>query len=165
MEGALQYEEIRIGNRWKSLCRTVTESDVVQFAGMTGDFNPLHVDQEYAAKSTFRRPIAHGLLGLAWVAGLGSHCPLVDTIAFLGIDQWDFKLPVYVGDTMHVVTEVVSKQPTGRRRGEICWQRALCNQKDEVVQVGIFRTLVACGAAKQSVSESYPEQPGRRRAG
>ena len=58
---------------WKSSGRTVTETDVVMFAGLTGDYNPLHIDHEYVKDTPFRRPIAHGLLGVSLVAGLGNH--------------------------------------------------------------------------------------------
>ncbi len=143
MESALKFEQIHVGDRWTSPTRTVTETDIVNFACMTGDFNRLHVDHEFAAQTPFGRPVAHGLLGLAWVAGLGSHSPLVDTLAFLGIDEWRFLRPVFIGDTLHVVTEVIELRESGRRGGQVHWRRELVNQRGEIVQAGIFRTLVA----------------------
>ena len=85
MDSPLFYEEIEIGQSWTSPRRTVTEADVSNFATMTGDFNPLHVDYDYAAKTHYRQPIAHGLLGLSWVAGLGSYFPHMNTAAFTSV--------------------------------------------------------------------------------
>ena len=143
MSTALFYEQLTVGDTWTSQGRTITEADVVQFAGMTGDFNPLHVDHDHAKETPFRQVIAHGLLGLSWVAGLGSHSPQVRTDAFLGIEQWEFVNPAFIGDTVHVHTQVVDKELTGRRRGKVIWFRQLINQRGEVIQKGRFVTLVA----------------------
>ncbi len=143
MSQPLHFEDLNVGDSWKSLGRTVTEADVVNFAGMTGDYDPLHVDHEYARSTPFGKPIAHGLLGLSWVAGLGSHSPTVRTIAFLRIAKWEFLRPIYVGDTVHVENEVIEKSLKGRRSGHITWCRRLYNQCDEVLQEGHFETLVA----------------------
>ena len=83
MVSPLYFEDISVGQTWTSPRRTVTEADVVNFATTTGDFNPLHVDYDYAANTPYRQPIAHGLLGLAWVAGLGSYFPHMNTVACL----------------------------------------------------------------------------------
>ena len=141
------YDELNIGDRWRSQGRTITQSDVVNFACVTGDFDPLHVDHETARESNFGQPIAHGLLGLSFVAGLGLHSPWAATVAFTGIQQWQFHRPLYVGDTVHVITEILDKHPHGRRQGAVTWKRQLVNQKDEVVQEGTFQTLVAMAHA------------------
>ena len=83
MSEPLYFENIAVGETWTSLGRTITEADVVNFAGMTGDYDPLHVDHEFARQTPFGKPIAHGLLGLSLVAGLSSHFPCVKTIAFM----------------------------------------------------------------------------------
>jgi acyl dehydratase len=142
MSDVLYFEELSLGQGWRSPARTVTETDVVNFAGMTGDYNPLHVDHEFAGRGPFGRPVAHGLLGLAWVAGLGSTAPRPMTLAFVGISDWKFLKPVFVGDTLHVLTEVVSLDSEGRRTGAVKWRRRLVNQEGEVVQEGYFETLV-----------------------
>ena len=110
---------------------------------MTGDFNPLHVDFEFAAKSHYRQPIAHGLLGLSWVAGLGSYFPNVNTIAFVAVRDWEFQRPLYFGDTVFVQTECLTKTRSGRRTGKVSWMRKLINQRDQVTQQGVFETLVS----------------------
>lgn len=142
MDSALYFEDIEIGQIWTSPRRTVTESDVVNFASTTGDFNPLHVDYDYAGKSVYRQPIAHGLLGISWVAGLGSYFPYVKTVAFSAVRDWEFTRPLYFGDTVFVETTSVEKSAAGRRRGKVNWQRKLINQRNEIVQQGIFETLV-----------------------
>jgi 3-hydroxybutyryl-CoA dehydratase len=143
MESPLFYDQIEVGKIWISPRRTVTETDVINFANSTGDYNPLHVDFEFAAQSHYRHPIAHGLLGLAWVAGLGSYFPNVMTLAFTGIKDWQFSRPIYFGDSVYVETTCLEKEAPGRRAGKITWLRKLINQRDQIVQQGIFETLVA----------------------
>ena len=139
----LVFEDIEVGQVWTSPSRAITEADVSNFAWLTGDFNRLHMDEEFASRTPFRRPIAHGLLGLSFVAGLGSESPLVDTSAFLGINDWKFLQPIYFGDTVYVKTEAIAKQPRGRRHGLVTWKRQLINQDNDVVQEGSFQTLVS----------------------
>ena len=143
MDSPLYFEDFSIGQSWTSPRRTVTEADVVNFATMTGDFNPLHVDYDYAAKTPYRQPIAHGLLGLSWVAGLGSYFPNVNTVAFTAVRNWEFVRPLFFGDTVFVETSCLEKHPAGRRNGRVIWQRQLINQSQHVVQQGSFETLVA----------------------
>jgi acyl dehydratase len=143
MDSPLSFDDIQVGRIWVSPRRTITEADVISFASMTGDFNPLHVDYDFAAKSHYRRPVAHGLLGLSWVAGLGSNFPSVETLAFTAIRDWQFSRPIFFGDTVFVETTCLEKCPAGRRAGKVVWQRRLLNQSIEVVQEGVFETLVA----------------------
>jgi acyl dehydratase len=154
MSERLHFEDIQIGARWTSLARTITETDVVNFAGMTGDYDPLHVDHEYARQTPFGKPIAHGLLGLSLVAGLASQCPAVRTMAFVKIDKWEFLKPIYIGDTVHAETEVLEKSARGRRSGQVVWRRQLVNQHGEVVQSGEFCTIVALACGQRRTQES-----------
>ncbi|MFV1965319.1 MAG: MaoC/PaaZ C-terminal domain-containing protein, partial [Pirellulaceae bacterium] len=142
--------------------RTITEADIVNFAGITGDFDPLHVDHESAAASSYGRPIAHGLLGLSFVAGLSSYYPSVQTAAFIAIRQWEFMLPLFVGDTVHVVNEVIELDASSRRHGRVTWNRKLVNQKGEIVQKGTLETLVATkteGTRRRDESVARESQP------
>lgn len=143
MDAPLFYDEIEVGRVWTSPRRTITEADVVNFASATGDFNPLHVDYEFAAQSHYRRPIAHGLLGLSWVAGLGSYSPHVMTLAFTAIRDWQFHRPLFFGDSVFAETTCLEKEMAGRKAGKVIWLRKLINQRDQVAQQGIFETLVA----------------------
>ncbi len=104
-------------------------------------------------QTPFGKPIAHGLLGLSLVAGLGSHCPCVRTIAFLKIENWEFLKPIYIGDTVHAETEVIAKRTNGRRTGYVTWRRRLVNQTGDVVQAGVFETLVSVAQAVRNHRE------------
>jgi len=151
MNDTLHYDDIEVGDVFTSSGRTVTETDVVNFAGMTGDFTPLHVDHAYARNTPFRKPIAHGLLGLSLLAGLSSRCPNMATAAFISVRDWRFLKPIYFGDTLHVKTEVIEKRQHGRRRGEVIWHRELINQEGQIVQSGIFETLVEAAKGQPKV--------------
>jgi acyl dehydratase len=87
------------------------------------------------------------------VAGLASQCPSVRTIAFLKIEGWEFLKPIYIGDTVHVETEVIAKTANGRRTGYVTWRRRLVNQTGEVVQAGVFQTLVAIARTERAPTE------------
>jgi acyl dehydratase len=142
MDARLTFGQLEAGQTWTSPSRTITESDVINFANITGDLNPLHIDHEFARNSPYRQPIAHGLLGLSWVAGLGSQSPLVDTVALVAVRDWEFIRPLYFGDTVHVRTTILEKQPNARRHGRVIWKQQLVNQQGEIAQQGIFETLV-----------------------
>jgi len=139
----LGFDDLEVGDEWESPARTVTETDIVLFAGLSGDHNPLHSDYELAKTGPFGRPVAHGLLTLAIATGLYSHAPRVDTLAFLAILEWKFLLPVVFGDTIKVVSRVVAIDPQARgRRGVVTWQRQIFNQNMQIVQEGRTQTLI-----------------------
>jgi 3-hydroxybutyryl-CoA dehydratase len=141
----LYFDDLGVGQEFESQGRTVTEADIVNFAGLSGDFNPIHVDHEFAKTTPFRRPIAHGILIMAIGSGLGTNSPPVRTVAFIGIRDWQFKGPVFAGDTIRVRTKVLSKDLRGRgKRGEVTWQRTIVNQDGRVVQEAVTVTLVQC---------------------
>jgi 3-hydroxybutyryl-CoA dehydratase len=139
----LSWNDLAIGDEWESPRRTITETDVVLFAGLTGDFNPLHVDHSAAKNNPFGHPVAHGLLGLAIATGLLSQAPRIDTLAFLGILEWKFHRPIAFGDTIHVVSAVESLEMQARgRRGTVTWYRRVLNQDRFLLQDGRTQTLV-----------------------
>jgi acyl dehydratase len=143
MAECLFLEDLELGAVWTSPSRTVTETDVVFFAGMTGDYDPLHTDHEFAAKSHYGKPIAHGLLGLSLMAGLSSTAPRMRNLALIKVENWDFHRPIYIGDTVHVVSRIERIMPRGRRSGEVVWCRQLMNSRNECVQSGRIITIVA----------------------
>lgn len=102
---SLKYSELHVGLSFRSPGRTITDADLVGFAGLTGDYSELHTSDVYAKASQFGRRVAHGLLGLTYAHGLmwARTGELRDTaIAFLGINDWKFAAPIYVGDTIFV---------------------------------------------------------------
>lgn len=141
----LYFDDLALGQEWESQGRTVTETDIVNFAGVSGDFNPIHVDHHFAQSTPFRRPIAHGVLIMAIGTGLGTNSPPVRTVAFLGIREWRFTGVVFPGDTIRIKTKVVHKELRGRgKRGEVHWQRTVLNQENKVIQEGVTITIVEC---------------------
>lgn len=132
------FEDIEVGHEYVSPGRTVTEADIVAFAGLSGDYNVLHTDAEFMRTSIFGERIAHGLLGLAIQSGLGARAmprPFA-TIAFLGL-RWRFKGPIKIGDTIKVRIRVTDKRETSKPdRGIVVLQRTVTNQRGEVVQEG-----------------------------
>lgn len=136
---ARAWEDFAVGQEWLTVGRTVTEADVVNFAGLSGDFNQIHVDAEYSRIGPFGERVAHGLLVLAIASGLWTRLGLSDgcLIAFLGIKDWKFGAPVRLGDTIRVRTSVAETRPTSRPgRGIVTFETTVVNQRDEVVQQG-----------------------------
>ena len=145
----LGFDGLAEGDEWESPRRTITEADVVNFAGLSADFNPIHVDHEAAKAGPFGKPVAHGLLGLAVASGLGSAAPRVDTLAFLAILEWHFREPIFFGDTLHLISRVERLEPKARgRRGIVTWHRLLVNQHGKTVQEGRSQTLVRARGQK-----------------
>ncbi len=138
------FEDIQVGDEYLSPGRTVTEADIVAFAGLSGDYNVLHTDAEFMRTSIFGERIAHGLLGLAIQSGLALRAmprPFA-TIAFLGL-RWRFKGPIRIGDTIKVRFKVIEKRETSKPdRGIVVVERAVLNQRGEVVQEGETDLLV-----------------------
>ena len=97
------YADLHVGMSFRSPGRTITDADVVGFAGLTGDYSELHTSDVYAQHSEFKRRVAHGMLGLAYAHGLmwARTGELRETaVAFLGIDEWKFVAPIFIGDTI-----------------------------------------------------------------
>jgi acyl dehydratase len=140
----LFFDDVEVGQQWESMARTVTEADIVNFAGLSGDFNPIHIDHEFArSTAAFRRPVAHGVLVLAISSGLGTHAPPVRTLALMAIQSWEFREPVFIGDTIRTRSKVLAKEERARgRRGVVTWQRQVVNQDDKIVQEGVTVTLI-----------------------
>jgi 3-hydroxybutyryl-CoA dehydratase len=159
----LYFDDLEVGQQWESGGRTVTQADIVNFAGLSGDFNPIHMDHEFAKTTPFHQPIAHGLLVFAIASGLSVTSPLVRTMAFLSIREWQFKGPIFIGDTIRVLTKVLEKEARARgRRGTVTWHRQLVNQEGKVVQEGISLTLVEGRASpKDTAGPHQPEAQAR----
>ncbi len=140
---ALRLADLTPGDQWLTPARTVAQCDINAFAGLSGDFNPLHMDALTARGGPFGGIVAHGLLGLALTSGLVSHAPRVETLALLSVLEWRFLEPIRPGDTLHVESRVESIEERARgRRGVVTWHRRLINQDGKVVQEGRIQTLV-----------------------
>jgi acyl dehydratase len=137
------FDDIEVGEEYESPGRTVTETDIVIFAGLSGDYNILHTDAEFMKQSIFGERIAHGLLGLSIQAGLFTRATLpYATIALSGL-RWKFKGPIKIGDTIRVRARVSAKKETDKpERGLVTLERRVVNQRDEVVQEGETDLLV-----------------------
>jgi acyl dehydratase len=137
----LYFEDFKVGDKFVTRGRTITEADIVNFAAFSGDWYPLHVDSEYAANTIFGERIAHGMLVLSAASGL---TPLNEwaIVAFYGMDKLRFLLPTKIGDTIHVEIEVkeLKKKDFG---GVIDFTQAILNQRDEPVARADVKILIA----------------------
>jgi len=134
---SLYFEDFAVGHKTITRSRTITESDIVNFAGLSGDFIELHMSEEWSRKGPFGKRIAHGLLVLSVSSGLTVQLgQTTDTvIAFYGIDRLRFTKPTFIGDTVHVEKEVLSAERKGTDRGVITFKTEVLNQNGEPVIV------------------------------
>lgn len=141
----LWFDDAEVGMVFETPRRTVTEADVVNFAGVSGDFNMLHMDAESMRESQFGERIAHGALVLSMVTGLRGRLGLFDDtlLAFAEIRRWRFVRPVLIGDTIRAVNEIVDLTPTSKPdRGVMVQHVQVLNQHDVVVQEGEMVALM-----------------------
>ncbi|MEE8299971.1 MAG: MaoC/PaaZ C-terminal domain-containing protein [Desulfatiglandales bacterium] len=134
------FDEWVIGEEYMTPSRTITETDVVMFAAMSGDYNELHTSEEFMKNSQFGRRIVHGLLGLAISHGLLFRTGLTEgtAIAFLGVESWKFEAPIFFGDTIRVKMKVTEKRPSKSKpdRGIVKLFMEVIKQDETVVQSG-----------------------------
>lgn len=134
------FDEWVIGEEYMTPSRTITETDVVMFAAMSGDYNELHTSAEFMKNSQFGRRIVHGLLGLAISHGLLFRTGLTEgtAIAFLGVESWKFEAPIFFGDTIRVKMKVTEKKPSKSKpdRGIVKLFMEVIKQDETVVQSG-----------------------------
>ena len=138
------YEEFEIGQRYETPRRTLVDADVSQFAGLTADFNPLHMDEIFAAESDFGGRTAHGLMIIGMAFGLASRAGLLDGTALGLLDiGWKFMGPVRPGDTISAVVHVTGKRLTRKLdRGVVELALDVLNQRGETVQAGTAKVLI-----------------------
>lgn len=143
----LRFEEFKPGAVFRTAKRVITDADVAAFAAVSGDRNPLHLDDAYAARSVFGRRVAHGLLGAAVATGLIHELGLTrgTLVAFLGL-TWDFVRPLHPGAEVEVRLEVVSRRETSRDdRGMVVVAAELLSG-DALIQRGELKLLVQRGS-------------------
>jgi len=148
MENSLYFEDFQIGETFESPSRSVTETDIVNFASLSGDYNLIHTDIEFAKNSMFGERIAHGILGMSISSGLFTRTDLnrrmtKTLIALMGIESWKFLSPIKIGDTIHLQIEIVEKKETSKpNRGIVSFKRKVVNQNGVIVQEGITPMMI-----------------------
>lgn len=135
------FDEIEIGQRWVTRARTITETDVVNFAGMSGDWHSIHTDREYAANTSFGERIAHGFLVLSVATGM---VPVKReaVLALYGLDRIRFTAPVFIGDTVHLEMEAVEKVERDDGTGIVAYDFQVVNQDDKPVIVCTYKLWI-----------------------
>ncbi len=142
----LYFEEFSVGQKITSVARTVAESDIMTFAGLTGDYNQIHTDAEFAKGTQFGQRVAHGMLGMSLAVGLLMRTGVLEgtVLAFREIVEWKFIKPVFIGDTLHVEMEVKELKAMPRiGGGQAMVALDVKNQKDETLMRGTLAVLVA----------------------
>jgi acyl dehydratase len=140
----LYFDDFKLDRVYESRGRTITEADVVNFAGLSGDFVELHTNEEYARQTPFGRRIAHGALVFSVSTGLMTQMNLInDTVlAFYGLDKLRFTGPVFIGDTVRVSKRVTELKPKDDERGVITFETTVLNQRGEPVIVYTDKLLL-----------------------
>jgi acyl dehydratase len=142
----MYFEEFQAGQKVITAGRTVTEADIVTFAGLSGDYNQIHTDAVYSQASPFGQRVAHGLLGLAIASGLTVQTGVMEgtILAFREINEWKFIQPVHIGDTLHVELDVLETKALRRiGGGSVSIALDVKNQNGQTVMKGIWSVLVA----------------------
>lgn len=142
----LYFEEFEVGKQILSSGRTVTETDIVAFAGLSGDYNQIHTDEQYSSRTPYGKRIAHGLLGLSIASGLAVQTGFLEgtVLFFREIDEWKFVKPLFIGDTIHVEMEVLETKAMARMGGGlVVVGMDIKNQDDETTMKGKWKVLVA----------------------
>jgi acyl dehydratase len=140
------FEEFEAGQQIISAGRTVTEGDILSFAGLSGDYTQIHTDKEFAGKTSFGQRVAHGLLGLSIASGLAMRTGVLEgtVIAFREITNWKFTSPIFIGDTIHAELNIIETKPIPRIvGGSLTIEIAVKNQRDEVTMKGLWIVLVS----------------------
>ena len=135
----LYFEDLEVGQTFRSPARTVTEADLTIFSMVSGDWNPIHSDAEYARRTPYGQRIVHGVLGVAIVTGMFDRLGIFEdsALALLGIDEWRFLAPILVGDTVHIELEIADKRLTSKGdRGVIDRRIRLVRHDGTVLQEG-----------------------------
>ncbi len=140
------FNDWTVNEKYTTVGRTITETDLVMFASMTGDYNVMHTNKDYMENNQqFGKRIAHGLLGLSIAHGLLARTGYLEetAIAFLGVESWQFKAPIFIGDTIHIDIEVVDKRASRSRadRGIVKLFLRVVKQDGTTVQEG-FKTIM-----------------------
>ena len=144
MEHSKYGDDFNVGDVYTTPSITVTETHVVNWACLTMDFYPLHMDKEYAAKTQFGQRLAHGPLIFGMAVGLVSIAGFAgdSAVAWLGVDNLKMLAPVFIGDTITVIVEVMDRKPTSKPdKGVQTWRYSVKNQRAETVMVFDYKLM------------------------
>ncbi len=142
---SLFYDDLEVGQVFRTPARTVTETDLVTFSMVSGDWNAIHSDAEFARDTFYGQRVVHGLFGISILTGLMERAGWFSesALAMLDIERWAFRKPIFVGDTLRGEMEIVSKRVTSTGdRGIVGRRFTLLNQRDEVVQTGDLGMMI-----------------------
>jgi acyl dehydratase len=148
---ALCFDDLNLGDVFTTRARTITETDLVMYSGLSGDFNSLHIDSEFAKTTPYGERIAHGPLVLAVAMGLSNQLGLFEgtALGFLAIEEWKFVDAVRIGDTIHARLIVTGLRRTSKPgRGIVTREVEILNQHDKVVQSGRIVTMVRAASSE-----------------
>jgi acyl dehydratase len=140
----MYFEEFEVGFEIQTAARTITEADLVNFAGLSGDFNFIHIDAEASKATPFGQRVAHGMLVASIATGLAIQQGFIDgtTLAFRELN-WKFTKPVFIGDTVQVQVQVIETKAMPRLGGGlVAFEARVVNQNSEVVHKGEWRMLM-----------------------
>jgi acyl dehydratase len=146
----LYFEEIEIGRTMITRARTITEADLVQFAALTGDYNPMHTNAEYMKTHPMGQRVAHGMLTLSYAVGQIYQLGFMErtVLAFRGLEM-KFSLPVFIGDTLHSELTITEKKEARRLGGgTIVAEVRIINQDGKTVQSGSMTLILASKPAE-----------------
>jgi len=143
----LYFEDFVVGEKYVTPRRTITSTDIVNYACLSGDFNAVHIDWEFCKTQPYKEPLAHAPLIFGIAAGLQCQSGINDgtLIAFLGMDKWRVLAPVKHGDTIHMILVPTEKRLTSKGdRGIVHFDREIKNQRNETVQSMSTSTMYLC---------------------
>ena len=139
----LYYEDMEVGLKVVTAGRTISAADIMTFAGISGDWNAIHVESEFAKTSAFGERVAHGLLGLSVATGLAMQMGFLDrTVEAFTSMEWKFRAPIKIGDTIHTEAEVTQKKAVGTAGGFVTFNVVVKNQNDQTTQRGSWTIMV-----------------------
>lgn len=142
----MYFEEFQIGQKIITSGRTITESDIVNFAGVSGDYTEIHTNAEYSSQTPIGQRIAHGLLGMSIASGLAAQTGVMDgtVLVFREIKNWKFIKPIFIGDTVHAELSVIDTKLIPRiSGGSVEIEISLINQGEEIIMKGLWSVLMA----------------------
>jgi len=138
------FDEFKVGDEFTTASRTITEADVVNFAGLSGDYNPLHTDEEFGKSTPFKGRVAHGMLSVAIATGLANQLGIFEgtTVALLSMTI-SYKGAAKFGDTIHLVLKVVDKKETSKGdKGIVTFDTIVYNQNDNPIVEGQWLVML-----------------------